>query len=323
MVSLLTKKPGSIIHRYARYNRSLISNNYTRVVILRSIDLNKINIVTDSAVCLPDELIDRYGIRIVPEIIMFGNKEYRDRVDLEAKEFYKLLECEKEIPTTSAPSPQDFLDAFQQAAEETSGIVCILVTAGFSSMGMASAMKAKEIFNKVPVELIDSRTAVGAYGFIVLAAAKTAAEGKSIQEVVKAAEDMRNRVNMIATLNTVKYLAKGGRIGKAAHWASTILDIKPIIQVPTTTGVLEPVERVVTRKRALTRLVEIIEETAGSGKPVHISIDHANVPEDVVWLKDQLINHLNCIEILVNDWAPVAGAHCGPGVIGCSYYIDE
>ena len=282
----------------------------------------EVKIVADSSVCLPKELIEKYGILLVPEKIIFGDRVYRDGMDLDPRQFYTMLQQAKELPTTSAPSPEDFADAYQRAIKDTDSIICILVTSGFSSMGLKSALIARESFPKVPIEVIDSRTAVGAYGFVVLAAARAAAEGKTLSEVVKAAEDMKGRVNMIATLDTLKYLEKGGRIGKAACWAGSLLSIKPIIEVPTSSGVVEPLERVRTRRKALQRLLEIMKEKVNT-EPVHVSIDHASVPDDADWLKTQVLSHFDCAEIYINDWAPVAGAHCGPGVIGLSFYAGN
>ena len=259
----------------------------------------------------------------MPDTIIFGSKIYRDGVDLAPRDFYILLEQAKDLPTTSAPSPQDFTDAYQKAAQQASGIVCILVTSGFSKMGLESALVARESLPQVPIEVIDSRTAVGAYGFIVLAAARAAAEGKSLPEVVRATEDMKMRVNMIAALDTLKYLAKGGRIGKAACWVGSLLSVKPILEVPTSTGVVEPIERVRTRRKALQRLLDIMGERVETEQPLHVSIDHANVPDDAGWLKTQVLSHFDCAEIYINDWAPVAGVHCGPGVIGLSFYADN
>ena len=285
--------------------------------------MTEVKVVADGAVCLPSELIEKYGIELVPEVIMFGDRAYRDGIDLHRQEFFTLLKQAKELPTTSAPSPQDFIDAYKKAAQEANSIACILVTAGFSAMGLESAMTARESFSQVPVEILDSRTAVGAYGLIVLAAARAAASGKSLAEVIKAAKNVRNRVTVILTLETLEYVARGGRIGKAAFWAGTLLSIKPILEVPPSSGVLEPLERVRTRSKALGRLLELMEERVGTKKSVHVSIEHGNVLDDADWLKNQVMSRFNCTEIYVNDFAPVAGAHCGPGVISLSFYNDD
>jgi DegV family protein with EDD domain len=283
----------------------------------------KIGVVADSSVCLPKELLEKYEIELVPEVINFGDRVYRDGVNLVPRDFYIMLGKAKDLPTTSAPSPQDFIDVYQSAARGKEALVCILVTAGFSQMGFQAATTAKKSLEHLPIEIIDSRTALGAYGFIVLAAARAAAEGKSLPEVIKAAKDVQNRVTLIATLNTIKYLAKGGRIGKAAHWAGTLLNIKPIIEVPPSTGVLEPIERVRTRRKALERLLEIMKERVGEGQRVHVSIEQANVHEEAGRLRSQLLSLFDCAEIYINDFAPVAGVHCGPGVIGLSFYAGD
>jgi len=282
--------------------------------------MTRVKVVADSSVCLPRELVERYGILLVPEKIIFGARVYRDGIELDPREFYTLLRQAKELPTTSAPSPEDFADVYRKAAQEAGSIACILVTSGLSSMGLKSALIARESFPELPIEVIDSRTAVGAYGFMVLAAARAAAEGKPLSEVVRAVEDMKGRVNMIATLDTLKYLEKGGRIGKAACWAGSLLNIKPIIEVPTSTGVVEPVGRVRNRIKALEHLLDIMEERVGTEKPLHVSIDHGNVPDEAGWLETQVSSRFNCAEIFINDFAPVAGVHCGPGVIGLSFY---
>lgn len=175
----------------------------------------KVRIVADSSVCLPKELVEKYGIELVPETIIFGKTIYRDGVDLVPRDFYIKLGQAKDLPTTSAPSPQDFIDTYQRVAREADAIACILVTAGFSQMGLQAALAArKSISPAPPIEVMDSRTAVGAYGFVVLAAARAAAAGKPLPEVLKAAEDVQKRVNLIFTLDTLKYLAKGGALVK-------------------------------------------------------------------------------------------------------------
>jgi len=282
-----------------------------------------VRIVADSSVCLPKELIEQYNIELVPETIIFGTKVYRDGVDLVPQDFYVLLGRAKDLPTTSAPSPQDFIDVYQRAAQDADAIACILVSSGFSHMGLQAALTARESVSQLPIEIFDSRTAVGAYGFVVLAAAKAAVAGKSLPEVLKAAADVQKRVNLILILDTLKYLVKGGRIGKAAHWAGTVLSIKPILEVPNTAGIIEPLERVRSRPKAIGRLLEIMQQRVSEGQWVHAGIDHANVPEEANQLKSQISLLFDCAEVYVNGWAPVVGVHCGPGVIGISFYASD
>ncbi len=134
---------------------------------------------------------------------------------------------------------------------------------------------------------------------------------------------MQRRVTMLFTLDTLEYLAKGGRIGKAALWASGLLSIKPIMEIPTTTGAIEPLERVRTREKSLTRLLEIMETKTFKNGPVHVIIDHANVPNEAYEFKKRLSSCFDCAEIYVNDWPLVAAVHCGPGAMGISFYTGE
>ena len=283
----------------------------------------KVKIVVDSAICLPKELLEEHNIEVVPENFIFQNRAYKDGVDLDPQQLYTLLRQTPEIPTTSAPSPQDFTDAFQRVAKNASSIACILVTGGLSQAGLQAAMIAKSNFSQCPIEILDSRISLGAYGFIVLAAARSASNGKPLLEVIKAAEDMKKRVSLICALDTLKYLAKGGRIGKVAHLMGTLLDVKPIIELSTSTGVLQPIQRVRSRQKALRRLLEIMEERTGTKKPLHVSIDHADVLTDANWLKDQILSSFNCTEIYVNTLAPVIGVHSGPSTIALSFYVDN
>ncbi len=285
--------------------------------------MQKVAVVVSSAVSLPEELIKTYGIRLVPEKIIIENKVYQDRVDITPREFYPILEKSENIPTTSAPTTHDFADAFTETAETASAIVCITVTKGFSQMEFQSALAASKDFSKIPTVVIDSRAAPGAYGFVALAAAKAAAAGGDIDEVRAAAEDMQQRVTMLFTLDTLKYLAKGGRIGKAALWASSLLSIKPIMEIPTTTGAIEPLERVRTREKSLTRLLEIMKAKTAKNGSVHVIIDQANVPGEAHEFQKRLASRFDCAEIYVNDWPLVAAVHCGPGAMGVSFYTGE
>ena len=272
-------------------------------------------------------MVESHNIRVVPHSVIFGDRVYRDGIDLSPSNFYVLLERANELPTTSAPSPEAFLEAYCKVGQERKTIVCILVTSGFSSMALSSAIKAREMAGEVlpetTIEIIDSRTAVGAMGFIVSAAARAAAQGDDLAGVVKAAEEVKARVTLIGALDTLKYLAKGGRIGKAAYLASSLLNIKPIIEVPPSTGVVEPLERVRTKRRALRRMTAIMEERVDIKEPVHVSIDHAKVPHEAEWLREQVSSRFNCVELWINEWTPVAGVHCGPGVIGLSFYAED
>lgn len=285
--------------------------------------MKKIAIVSDSVCSLPQELIQRYGIRIMPLHIIWAGKDYRDGVDILAEDFYKLMRSSKELPTSSAPSVEDFLEAFQEASREASGVACILMSSRLTNRNSVFQAKEKleETVPKFPIEIIDSKTVLGALGLIVLSAAEAASQGKELSEIVKVAEDIRNRVSQVLSVDTLKYLARGGRVGKAASWAGSVLAIKPIIEVPVSTGIVTPVERVRTKRKALERMISIMLERVGT-KPVHVIIDHCDAVEEAEWLRDKVSSQFDCLEIHVCSASPVVGLYPGPGTVGPSFYAE-
>ena len=168
--------------------------------------------------------------------------------------------------------------------------------------------------------MIDSRTAAGALGLVTLAAARAAAESKSLDEVIKVVHNMIPKVHMIGVMDTLFYLAKGGRIPKIAAWAGTVLKIKPIFSL--SQGRPAPVTAVRTRSRGMERLLEIIGQRIGANGPLHVIVMHANVLEEAEGLKQRITSEFNCAEIYVKDFTPVMGVHTGPGLLGVAFYAD-
>ena len=284
--------------------------------------MSNIAIVTDSSVGLPPGLIEQYNIKVVPNSIVHRGRTYYDGLDLTIQDFYTLLRETNEIPTTAGVSTESFNAAFDELSREKDSILCILLSTGFKSVGWQSAHIAREAASNISVEIFDSRTIGGSMGLIVLAAAKAASQGCNMAEVLNVAEDVRSRINLIAALETLRYLAKGGRIGKAASWAGTLLNVKPILHVPVSSGIVEPLERVRTRQKAQERLVGIMEEKVGS-RPVHVIVNHADVPQEAMNLRDKVASQFNCVETYIADWPPIVGVHTGPGLLGLSFYADS
>ena len=211
-------------------------------------------------------------------------------------------------------------------SREATGVLCLTITQGFSRMTWEAVQSAKELAKHelpgFPIDVIDSGTVCGAYGLIVLAAARAAARGQSLPQVVEAAQSVRSRVTLIAAMDTLKYLEKGGRIGKAASWAGSLLDIKPILEVPPSTGVVEPMQRVRGKARAVTRLLDIMRERVGTEKPLHVIVDHGNVPQEAQTLEAHVLSRFKCIVSYITCFAQVAGVHTGPGLLGLSFYSE-
>jgi len=285
---------------------------------------NRVAIITDSAACLPGEIAGRYGIQIVPMEFIHEGRTYRDGVDITATGFYDLLAKSKRLPTTSAPSPNSYLRAFKAAAEKSGHILTITpatrFTHAFESAKTAAEMSREEI-PTVPVEVLDCGTAAGAQGFVVLAAARAALLENDPSGPLQAARDLMPRVGLIAFIDTLNYLAKGGRVPHAVAWANSLLRIKPIFELLPSGRGATPLDRVRIRPKAIDRLVQILRHRS-QGHPVHVIIMHTNVLAEAEELRQRISSEFNCAEIYITDFTPVMGLHTGPGLLGLAFYSD-
>lgn len=287
--------------------------------------MGRVAVVTDSTSCLSPELVQQYGIHVVPLNIHFGDTVYRDGVNLQPPQFYELLRKGKQLPTTSTPSAGDFLTAYQGLASRADGIVAILISAVYSTASDEARVARDMLRESLPemdIEVVDSRTTGGALGLVALKAARTAAQGTGVPEVAARAIELIPRVTFIAALDTLSYLARGGRIGTAAAWAGSMLRTKPLIEVSTKTGNTEALEQARTKRRAVERLLEISEERLGRA-PVHAMVHHAGAPRAGEALRAEVAARFNCVELYLTPFTPVMGAHTGPGTLGISFFQDS
>ena len=282
----------------------------------------RVAIVTDSTACVPREFVEKYDIRVVPINVIFEDRVYRDGVDITPDEVYSLLRGAKRLPTTSSPPPGVYLETYREASKEAEGILCISVSSGLSSI-FESSWQARELAKEelpgVAIEVIDCRTAAGGQAFVVMEAARVAASGQSLAEVTEVAKKMMAKVNVIVILDTLYYLAKGGRIPKAAAWAGSLLEIKPIIEVK---GEASLLARARTKPRGVERLLKIMRERAGTGHPLHVIVMHANAAHEAEKLKERVESEFDCAELFTAEFTPVMGVHTGPGLLGLAFYTE-
>jgi len=289
--------------------------------------MRKVGVVADTAASIPENLIEQYGIGMVPLITVFEDKNYRDGIELkEASELFDLVYKADKFPSSSAPSPAEYLDLYRRLAKErVEGILSITISSGLS-VCFDAATRSKQMAQKelpgVKVEVFDSKTTVGGFGMIVLAAARAAAEGKNLDRVIKAASEVRDKLHCIILFDTLSYLAKSGRLGRGAALMGTILSIKPIAEVPTSTGMVEPVTRVRTRPKALKYLLEIVRRRSKPGDKLHFLVEHTVTSEEADKLIKMLNEEFDCAEVLSCDTQPVAALKLGPRSIGLSFYSD-
>ncbi|MGB3905340.1 MAG: DegV family protein [Anaerolineae bacterium] len=280
--------------------------------------MSKIAVVTDSVACVPAELVERYDIHVVPFHVIWDGNDYRDGVDLTPAEFYQFFGQDKAFPTTVQPSLADFTRTYARLSNKVEGIVSIHVPAELTGAINVARTAAQEAAS-VPVRIVDSRMATMAQGFIVLEAARTAAAGGTLEEVVATAEAMIPRVDFCATLHDLKHLHRGGRIGEAATLLGSKLRINPILSLAH--GRVRVLGVVRTRRSAVEKMIEMMWERAGE-RPLHYSVFHGDALAEAKRTAQEIQSRFNCVEFYITEFTPVMGAHTGPGVIGLAFYAD-
>lgn len=275
--------------------------------------MSKIRIVTDSTADLPNELVQKYGIIVVPLKVFFGTDCFIDGVDLPAAEFYSRLVASKELPTTSQPSPTEFVEYYRPLVEEGADIVSIHLSAQMSGT-LQSAQLAKTMLNYDRLEVIDSRGVSVVLGMLVLAAARAAEAGRTWAEVTALVQNIISDHGIYFMVDTLEYLQRGGRIGRASAFLGTILNVKPVCTI--VDGVINPYEKVRGRNKAIDRLVRLLTEQYQGAVPLFCFIAHGNDPEGLQYLQNLAHVKLNCLEILHSQMGSVVGTHAGPGILG-------
>ncbi|RLC73622.1 MAG: DegV family protein [Chloroflexi bacterium] len=287
--------------------------------------LRKVAILTDSTCCLPQELVERYHIHVVPLLIIHEGKSYRDGIDISPGEVYRIMRRRKDLPTTSTPSAGDFLEAYRQLSQTAESILCITLTSlqsGVFETASAAREVAREVIPNTPIEVLDSRSVAGALGFIVLEAARSAGQGAELAQVLKVAQEMMSRVNFLAVLDTLFYLARTGRIARAAAWASSLLNVKPIVEHSPSVGETVPVARPRIRTKAIEQMLEIMWKRVGSSR-IHVAVHHADEPEEGEKLRAEIESRFNCVELYLTEFTPSMGVHAGPGLLAISFYAER
>ena len=278
-----------------------------------------IKIVTDSTSYISDEYIKKYDIKLVSLNVIINGVSSRE-VDIENKVFYEQIRDSKEIPKSSQPIPEEMLNTFREIVEDGDSIVGIFLSSKMSGTYSNANMIKDMILEDYPdaeIHILDSKTNCMQMGFAVIEAARTASEGKSINEVINAANHVINNSRFLFTPETLEYLKKGGRIGGAAALFGNVLQIKPILTV--VNGETSVFKKVRTRKKAIEEIVKTVLEEIESKGLGDIVVHHINCQEDGLKLAKALENKLGK-KVDIQSIGPVIGVHVGPGSIGIAYY---
>lgn len=278
-----------------------------------------VKLITDSTSYIPEELIKKYDIKVVSLSVTINNKNFRE-VDLDNIEFYKMMESSNEIPISSQPSLDEICEAMMKCVSEGNEVLCIFISSKMSGT-FSSAHIAKEmVLEKYPearIEIIDSFTNCMQMGYEVIEGAKYAYEGASMDEVMKKVIHVRGNSRFLFVPHTLKYLQKGGRIGRASALLGGILQIRPILTVEN--GETTVFEKVRTKKKAVDSIVNKVMEECTEKQAGGVIVHHINCEDEGKELAERLSRELN-IPVNIQSIGPVIGVHVGPGSIGVAYF---
>ncbi|MFC1871689.1 DegV family protein [Chloroflexota bacterium] len=277
-----------------------------------------IKIVTDSTADLPPELIKELGITVVPLYVCFGKDVYRDREDITEDDFYTRLLYGDTHPTTTQPTPQDFAEVYRRLASEADGIVSIHISGKLSGT-LNSALQGKKMAeDRCPIEVIDSKTTSMALGLIVMAAANMVKTGTSLPQMTSELEQVIPSVQLLVLFDTLKYLAKGGRIGKAKSLLGSVLSVKPILTIKD--GEFVPVSQVRSRAKGIEKLFDFAQ---GADKIEDLAIIYSTTPDEARSLGERVSSIIPQKQIRTARLGPVLGTHGGPGVLAVAFRRGE
>ncbi len=277
-----------------------------------------VRIVTDSTSDIPVEMAQELGIPVVPLSVVFGEESLKEGSEISHDVFYERLAHAKDLPTTSSPSVGDFLDTYRDVLKETNEIVSVHVSsklsATYSNATQAAAILADE---GARIEVVDSRTVSMGMMFMCQAAVKAAAEGATVEEIRDIIDDMSPRISVYVVLNTLEYVRRGGRIGRARAFLGTMLRVKPILSFDG--GEVHPEERVRTRSLALDRLFQMV---TSNPKIEEVGVAYSINAEEAEGLRQRISEALE-MDVQMTRIGAVAGVHGGPGVLGVGFLRGE
>ena len=276
-----------------------------------------IKILTDSTCDLPPTWFNRYNISAIPINIQFGLETFQEGVNITPDTFYRRIQTEGVLPTTSQPSVGEFCQIYEALAADGSEILSIHVTSKLSGAWQSAVLAARQLNDKVKIRVVDSLTGSTGLGLMAREAAQLAAAGLSIEEIVLRLERRRSQIQVFIILEDLGYARMSGRVGRLRELLASLLNVKPIVGVDQ--GALIPLERVRSRQKGFERMLALAEAQVGQA-PVHVGLVHALAQANAENLLTQIQQRLNCQDTFVTDLALSLAVHFGPGAIGFAAY---
>lgn len=280
--------------------------------------MSKVAVVTDSTSDMPIQTALRLGIQVIPLSVHFGDEVYRDGIDIFPEEFYSKLRSTHILPRTSQPSPGDFATTYSRLLDAGAKTILSIHISSKLSGTLGSAQVARDYFPEADIRLFDSQMVSSALGLLVMDAGSMAAQGDDVNLICAHIERRITRLRLLFTLDTLEYLHRNGRIGKAANLIGTLLSLKPILTL--TDGAITPFEKTRGRNMAIKRMLDVVrEDLATRTKEKAIAVIHGCYPEAAQKLHDELMGMHAAEQVLISELGPVVGVHVGPGALGIAY----
>jgi DegV family protein with EDD domain len=279
----------------------------------------RVTVVTDSTAYIPDEALGSLHIPVIPLWLIWEDDRYRDGVDIDPGTFYRRLRERDTTPSTSQPSVGEFIDFYRRAAEETETetIVGAYISSKISGT-VASAEAAAAQVPELNITVIDSFSTSMGLGFVALAAARVAAAGGSVDDIVVTANSVRERLTVLFAVDTLEYLHKGGRIGGAKRFLGTMLNIKPLLHL--NDGCVEPMCQVRTKRRAIEEMLDTAEESLKGQPMAEVAVIDVDSREESNMVAQEVKQRFNISTVYQTAVSPVIGTHAGPGTVGMGFY---
>ena len=281
-----------------------------------------IRVVTDTMSDLPQTVVDRYNISLIPAYVTFSGGTIRDRFDMSPTEFYKRLVSAADLPVTNQPSVRDFESLYRRLLTDTPDATILSIHISLALSGtIESGRQAAALMENSDIRIFDTQSISLGQGLMVREAALMAQEGAEIEAILKRMEDMRRKSRSYWTLDTLEYLAKGGRIGRAARLMGNLLDMKPILTLES--GAIEAHSRTRTRARAIDELRDLVLQAGKDSQGLHVGVMHSQSEEEALQLSEELRTELEPDVLLYSETGPAIGTHVGPGMLGVCWYAPH
>jgi DegV family protein with EDD domain len=277
----------------------------------------KIVVVTDSAAYIPQQALNGLHVPVIPLWLLWDDDRFRDGVDIQPAEFYSRLRKSKTFPSSSQPSRGEFIEFFRQVSQEADAIVGVMVSSGISGT-FENAQAAAEQLPELTIRLVDTRSITMGQGFAVLAAARAAAAGRPLDEVVAAAEKVRDNLHLILAVDTLEFLHRGGRIGGAKRLLGTALKLKPLLHF--VDGKIEPLAQVRTKSKAVAHMLDVVEERLNGKRMVEVAVADVDSPAEGDDIAQQVKERFGVSTVYRSTVSPVVGSHAGPGTVCITFY---